>query len=84
MIVYDVGTKVLDTEIFPQHTMADLNIWYYLLFVQSEEAFTVKGNKHTHTHTYTHTQHTQVFAGNIISDNETKDSKNFLYCFRNL
>lgn len=48
MIAYDVGTKVLDTEIFPQHAMADLNIWYYLLFVQSEEAFTVKGNKHTH------------------------------------
>ena len=24
MIVYDVATNVLDTEIFPQHTMADL------------------------------------------------------------
>ena len=25
-------------------------------FVQSREAFTAKGNKHTHTHTHTHTQ----------------------------
>ena len=25
MIVYDVETKVLDTEIFLQHTIADLN-----------------------------------------------------------
>ena len=25
MIVYDVATKVLDTKLFPQHTIADLN-----------------------------------------------------------
>ena len=48
MIVYDVATMVLDTEIFPQHTIADLH--YICCFVQSGETFTVKGNKHTHTH----------------------------------
>ena len=25
MIVYDVVTKVIDTELFPQHNIADLN-----------------------------------------------------------
>ena len=25
MIIYDVATKVLDIELFPQHTIADLN-----------------------------------------------------------
>ena len=63
-IVYDMATKVLDTEIFPQHTNTDLNVWRYIhCFVQSGKAFTVKENKnththsHTHTHTHTHTQH---------------------------
>ena len=49
MIVVEVETKVLETEIFPQHTIADLNSALQLLFFQSGEAFTVKGNKHTHT-----------------------------------
>ena len=49
MIVVELETKVLETEIFPQHTIADLNSALQLLFVQSGEAFTVKGNKHTHT-----------------------------------
>ena len=60
MIVYDVATKVRDTEICPQHTIADLNLWHYIYcFVQSGEGFTVKGSKHAraraHTHTHTHT-----------------------------
>ena len=51
MIVYDVSTKVLDTEIFPQHTIADVSIWHYIYsFVQSGEPYTVKQNKkNTHT-----------------------------------
>ena len=50
MIIYDVAIKVLGTEIFPRHTIADLNLWYYIYyFVQSGEAFTVKGKKHTYT-----------------------------------
>ena len=52
MVVYDDATKVLDTEIFPQHTIADLNLWHYRCF-QSGEDFTVNRNKHTHTYTHT-------------------------------
>ena len=52
MIVYDRATKVLDTEIFPQDTIADLNLWHYIYcFVKSGEAFTVKGET-THTHMF--------------------------------
>ena len=45
MTVYDVETKVLGTELFAQHNIADI-----YCFIQSGEAFTVKGNKHTHIH----------------------------------
>ena len=56
MIVYDVETKVLDTESFPQRNIAGLYIWQYIhCSVQSGEAFTVDGNTHTHTHIHTHT-----------------------------
>ena len=48
MVMYDVATMVLDTEIFPQHTITDSMSGIYC-FVQSGEAFTVKGNKHTYT-----------------------------------
>ena len=37
MIFYDVATKVLDTKLFPQHTIADLKP-----FAQSGEDFTVE------------------------------------------
>ena len=63
MIVFHAETKVLDTKIFPQHTIADLNSGIIYCFVWSGEAFTVKGNEHTHTHTHTHTHartHTHV------------------------
>ena len=38
MIANDVATKVLDTEIFPQHTIADLNsgIKFIVLFSQEK------------------------------------------------
>ena len=48
MIVYDVATKVLDTEIFLHHTIADLNLWYYIYCFAQSEAFTVKVNTHAH------------------------------------
>ena len=50
MIVYDVEMKVLDTKKFPQRNIAGLTsgITFIVLF-QSEEAFTVEGNKNTHT-----------------------------------
>ena len=51
MIAYDLATKVIDTELFPQHSIAALNLWHYnYCFVQSGEAFTVKGHTHTHIH----------------------------------
>ena len=38
MIVYDVATEVLDTEIFPQHTIADRisGITFTVLFSQEK------------------------------------------------
>ena len=66
VIAYDVVTKVLDSEIFPQHTIADLKLWHYIYcFVQSGEAFTVKENAHTHKHTHTNTHtrtHTHTYT----------------------
>ena len=55
MIVFDVMTKVRDAEKSLQHTLADLNSGIIYCFVQSGEAFTLKGNKHTDTRTHTHT-----------------------------
>ena len=53
MIDYDVETKVLDTEQFLQHNIADLYIWQYIhRSVQSGETFTVDGNAHIHIHTH--------------------------------
>ena len=64
LIVFEAETKVLDTEILPQHTMADLNSGSSIYcFVQSVEAFTVNRYKHTYTHTHTHAHthaHTQT------------------------
>ena len=38
MIVYDVATKVLDTDLFPQHTITDMNsgITFIVLFSQEK------------------------------------------------
>ena len=38
VIVYDVATEILDTGIFPQHTIADLNseITFIVLFSQEK------------------------------------------------
>ena len=56
MIVYDVATKELDTESFPQHTIADLNsgITFIVLFSQEKPLRWKEINTHTHTHTHTH------------------------------
>ena len=43
MIVYDVVTKVLDTELFPQHNIPNMNSGIYC-FAQPE-VFTVKERK---------------------------------------
>ena len=54
MIVYDVATKVLDTELFPQPNIAGLISGITFVVLQSGETFTVE-HTHTHTHTQTHT-----------------------------
>ena len=62
MIDYDVAIKVLDTEIFPQHTIDDLSLFHYICcFIQLGEDSIVEVNKHTHIHTHTHTHtHTHL------------------------
>ena len=65
MIGYDVATKILETELFPQYTIADLNLWHYICFAQSGEDFTMKGNTHTQTHT--HALVSKVFLKNTHS-----------------
>ena len=54
MIVYDVATKVLDTEISPQHNIADLisGITFIVLFSQEKPLLWKEINTHTHTHTH--------------------------------
>ena len=81
MIVYDVATEVLETEIFSKHSITDLNLWYYIYcFVQSGKAFTVKGNKHTRTrtHTHTHATHTQTQELNFKQLGKLEEAKSLL------
>ena len=59
MIVYDVAMKVLD-RVIPSAHYHWPDLWHYICFVQSGEAFTVERNKYTHTHTHTHT-HTRMY-----------------------
>ena len=61
IIVYDVATKVLGTEVFPQYDIADLNssITFIVLFSQGKplrwkEINTHTHTQHTHIHTFTH------------------------------
>ena len=69
MIAYDVATKLLDTESFPQHNIAALisGITFIVLF--SSKPLWWK-NTHTHTHTHTHTTVTtlvnKILTGIII------------------
>ena len=52
MIVYDMVMNVLDRKWFPQHNIAGLISGItFIVLLQSGEACTVEGNKHTHTHT---------------------------------
>ena len=37
IIIYNVATKVLDTELFPQHTIADLNSGITFIVLSSQE-----------------------------------------------
>ena len=57
MIDYDVATTVLDTESFPQHTIADLSsgITFIVLFIQEKPLRWKEINTHARTHARTHT-----------------------------
>ena len=52
MIVYDVATKVLDTESYPQHNIAGLisDITFIVLFNQEKPLRRKEINTHKHTH----------------------------------
>ena len=56
MIFYDVATKVLGTESFPQHNIVGLisGITFIILFSQEKRLRWKEINTHTHTHTHTH------------------------------
>ena len=56
MIVFEVETKALDTEVFSQYTIADLNscITIIALFSEEKSLRWKEMNRHTHTHTHTH------------------------------
>ena len=58
MIVYELATERLDTELFPQHTIADLNFGIkFIVLLSRDKPLLREGiNTHTHTHTHTHTQ----------------------------
>ena len=64
MIAYDVATKLLDTESFPQHSIAGLisGISFVVLFSQEKPLRWKDTHTHTHTHarmharTHTHTR----------------------------
>ena len=52
MIVYDVATKVLDTELFPQYSISSLisGITFIVLLIQEKPLRWKEINTHTHTH----------------------------------
>ena len=55
MTVYDVATKVLDTE-----SVGLISGITFVLFSQEKPLRWKEGNKHTHTHTHKHT-HTRMY-----------------------
>ena len=62
MIVYHTATKVFDTEIFLQHTIAALNSGITFIALFSQEKPLRRKEIHTHAHTHTHTQHTHTHS----------------------
>ena len=61
MIVYDVVTKVLDTESFPQHNIAGLISGITFLFSQEKRLQWKEMITHTHARTHAHA-HTSTHA----------------------
>ena len=70
MISYDVVTKFLDTKLFLQHTIVDLNsdTPFIVLLSQEKPLRLKKINTHTYTHTHTHTHtHFNVVLFQLLS-----------------
>ena len=68
MIVYDVTTKELGTESFPQHNITGLisGITFIFLLRQEKPLQCKKTDTHKHTHTYTHTcTHVYTIKGHV-------------------
>ena len=85
MIVYDVATKVLVTELFPHHNITGLNsgITFIALFSQEKPLRWTEINTYTHTHTHIspnntkNTNHRHIILTGIDQCN-SKFSKNIL------
>ena len=56
MIFFEAETKVLDTKIFTQHTIAELNsdFTFIVLFIQGKPLPRMEINTHVHMHTQTY------------------------------
>ena len=67
MIVYGVVTKVLGTELFAQHNIADLNSDIAFIVLLSEEKPLAWKKTHTHTHTHTHARTFKVNVANYTN-----------------
>ena len=96
MIVYDVATKVLDIETFPQHIIPDLISGITFIVSLSQEkplrwkeknthfhAHThtrTHAHTHTHTHTHSHNKHTCCYIIRYV----TPSPCTFLWASQNL
>ena len=62
IIFFDEKTKVLDTEIFWQYIITDLNsgITFIVLFSQEKSFQSMNINTHIHIHTHTHSERKEV------------------------
>ena len=74
MIVYDVATKVLGIEEFPQHNIAELSsgTTFIVLLSQEKPLWWKEINTHTHTHTHTDTTVATPMANSITSTVNSK------------
>ena len=72
MIVFDPESKVLDTNIFPQHTIADLNsgITFTVLFSQENPlSWNEMKIRTTQTHIHKHGSNNEKLAWNTQTEN---------------
>ena len=83
MIVYDVVTKVLDTQSFPQDNIAGLisGIPFIALISQEKPLRWKEINMHTHAHAHLHTHihtHTHTYTHTHTEASKITFSQNFV------